>query len=80
MGLLFVAYFFRGEPRIEVSFEVDVNGILTVTAVEGENKRTVVINSEKGRLSSEEIQRMVEEAKEREEDDRAVCKPTMLVC
>lgn len=62
----------RGVPQIEVTFEVDVNGILTVTAVDKGtgNKESVVITSEKGRLSEDDIKRMVEEAKEREEEDR----------
>ncbi|KAH3758540.1 heat-shock protein 70 [Pelomyxa schiedti] len=64
----------RGTPQIEVTFEVDVNGILTVTAMDKDsgNKESVVITSDKGRLTEEQIKRMVEEAKEREEEDRLV--------
>lgn len=54
----------RGVPQIEVTFEVDANGILSVTAVEKstgkENK--ITITNDKGRLSKEEIDRMVQEA------------------
>ncbi|KAH3756636.1 heat-shock protein 70 [Pelomyxa schiedti] len=61
----------RGTPQIEVTFEVDVNNILTVTAVDKGTgrKEVLVITSEKGRLSEEQIKRMVQEAKDREEDD-----------
>ena len=56
----------RGVPQIEVSFEVDANGILQVSA---EDKGTgkaekITITAEKGRLSEEDIERMVREAEE----------------
>jgi endoplasmic reticulum chaperone BiP len=62
----------RGIPQIEVTFEVDANGILQVTA---EDKGTgkaekITITSESGRLSEEEIQRMIKEAKEYEGEDQ----------
>merc|ERR1711971_535352 len=64
----------RGVPQIEVSFEVDANGILQVSA---EDKGTgkaekITITAEKGRLSEEEIERMVAEAEEFAEEDRKV--------
>ena len=64
----------RGVPQIEVSFEVDANGILQVSA---EDKGTgkveqVTITAEKGRLSEDEINLMVYEAKEFEEEDKKV--------
>merc|ERR1711971_465194 len=64
----------RGVPQIEVSFEVDANGILQVSA---EDKGTgkaekITITAEKGRLSEEEIERMVNEAEEFAEEDRKV--------
>jgi endoplasmic reticulum chaperone BiP len=64
----------RGVPQIEVSFEVDVNGILQVSAVEkGTNKReAITITADKGRLSPEEIERMVREAEEFAEEDKEV--------
>merc|ERR1711998_91940 len=63
----------RGVPQIEVSFEIDANGILNVGA---EDKGTgkaekITITNDKGRLSQEEIERMVQEAEEfQEEDDK----------
>ena len=56
----------RGQPQIEVTFEVDANGILNVAAEEkGTGKKEkIVIASQKGRLSDEEIERMVREAEE----------------
>merc|ERR1712086_1194368 len=64
----------RGVPQIEVSFEVDANGILQVAA---EDKGTgkaekITITSEKGRLSEEDIERMVKEAEEFAEEDKKV--------
>jgi heat shock protein 5 len=64
----------RGVPQIEVSFEVDANGILQVSA---EDKGTgkaekITITAEKGRLSDEDIERMVREAEEYAEEDRKV--------
>lgn len=63
----------RGTPQIEVTFEIDVNGILTVTATDKAtgNIEQVTITSEKGRLSEEEIQRMLKEAEEMAEQDKA---------
>ena len=64
----------RGVPQIDVTFEVDANGILQVSA---EDKGTgkaekITITAEKGRLSEEEIERMVQEAEEFAEEDRQV--------
>merc|ERR1719214_179595 len=54
----------RGVPQIEVTYDIDANGILNVTSVEKstgkENK--ITITNDKGRLSKEEIEKMVEEA------------------
>lgn len=63
----------RGVPQIEVTFDIDANGILNVTAVEKstnkENK--ITITNDKGRLSKEDIERMVNEAeKYRAEDEK----------
>jgi len=62
----------RGSPQIQVTFEIDVNGILTVTALEkaSGNVESVTITAEKGRLSDEEIQRMLKEAEEMAEQDK----------
>ena len=62
----------RGQPQIEVTFDVDENSILTVSAVEkatGKSEKIVVTN-DSGRLSKEEIERMLREAKEFEEQDK----------
>merc|ERR1712124_145734 len=64
----------RGVPQIEVTFEVDANGILQVSA---EDKGTgkaekITITAEKGRLSEEEIERMIKEAEEYAEEDKKV--------
>lgn len=63
----------RGVPQIEVTFDIDANGILNVSAVDKstgkENK--ITITNDKGRLSKEEIERMVQEAdKYKADDDR----------
>ncbi len=62
----------RGQPQIEVTFEVDANGILSVSAIEkGSGKsEKIQINNDKGRLTPEEIERMVKEAEEFAEEDR----------
>ncbi|KAK2809497.1 hypothetical protein FQN50_003765 [Emmonsiellopsis sp. PD_5] len=64
----------RGVPQIEVSFELDANGILKVTAGDkGTGKaESITITNDKGRLSQEEIDRMVAEAAEFAEEDKAM--------
>uniref|UniRef100_A0A4W3KCL0 Heat shock cognate 71 kDa protein-like n=1 Tax=Callorhinchus milii TaxID=7868 RepID=A0A4W3KCL0_CALMI len=61
----------RGVPQIEVTFDIDANGILNVSAVDKstgkENK--ITITNDKGRLSKEEIERMVNEADEYKAED-----------
>jgi len=61
----------RGMPQIEVSFDVDANGILSVSAHDKATgkSQTITITSEKGRLSEAEIERMVSEAEEFAEQD-----------
>ncbi|KAG6472334.1 hypothetical protein ZIOFF_069794 [Zingiber officinale] len=64
----------RGTPQIEVTFEVDANGILNVKAEDkgtGKSEK-ITITNEKGRLSQEEIDRMVREAEEFAEEDKKV--------
>ncbi|KAF2201912.1 heat shock protein 70 [Delitschia confertaspora ATCC 74209] len=63
----------RGVPQIEVTFELDANGILKVSAVDkGTNKKEeITITNDKGRLTAEEIERMVEEAEKYAEEDKA---------
>ncbi|KZF21138.1 hsp70-like protein C [Xylona heveae TC161] len=64
----------RGVPQIEVSFELDANGILKVTAGDkGTGKsESITITNDKGRLTQEEIDRMVSEAEKFAEEDKAV--------
>eukprot|EP01033_Poteriospumella_lacustris_P007711 gene7711-5542_t len=64
----------RGVPQIEVTFEIDANGILQVSAADkGTGKaEKITITADKGRLSEEEIERMVREAEEFAEEDKKV--------
>ncbi|KAA3470260.1 luminal-binding protein 5-like [Gossypium australe] len=64
----------RGTPQIEVTFEVDANGILNVKAEDKGTHKTekITITNDKGRLSQEEIDRMVREAEEFAEEDKKV--------
>jgi len=61
----------RGVPQIEVTFDIDANGILNVSASEKatgrENK--ITITNDKGRLSKEEIERMVQDAEKYKGED-----------
>ncbi|QPG75509.1 Hsp70 chaperone [Brettanomyces nanus] len=61
----------RGVPQIEVTFDIDANGILNVSAVEkGTGKsQKITITNDKGRLSKEEIDKMVSEAEKFKADD-----------
>merc|ERR1711922_110179 len=54
----------RGVPQIEVSFEIDANGILQVSAEDKGtgNKNKITITNDKGRLSNEDIEKMVADA------------------
>lgn len=54
----------RGVPQIEVTFEIDENSILSVSAIEkGTNKQeSITISNEKGRLSKDEIEQMIKDA------------------
>merc|ERR1711934_329653 len=54
----------RGQPQIEVTFDIDANGILNVSAVEKSTgkEQKITIKNDKGRLSQDEIDRMVDEA------------------
>lgn len=64
----------RGVPQIEVTFEIDVNGILRVTAEDKGtgNKNNIVINNDQNRLSPEDIDRMINDAEKFAEDDKKV--------
>ncbi|CAJ1030279.1 putative Hsp70 protein/MreB/Mbl protein [Leishmania shawi] len=62
----------RGVPQIEVTFDLDANGILNVSAEEkGTGKRNhITITNDKGRLSKDEIERMVNDASKYEQADK----------
>jgi heat shock 70kDa protein 1/2/6/8 len=67
----------RGSPQIEVTYDIDANGILTVSAVEKSTgkEQKITIKNDKGRLSKEEVERMVQEAEKfKEEDERNAAK------
>nr|AGN32394.1 heat shock protein 70 [Bactrocera correcta] len=61
----------RGVPQIEVTFDLDANGILNVSAKElsSGNAKNITIKNDKGRLSQAEIDRMVNEAERYAEED-----------
>jgi len=62
----------RGISQIEITFSIDINGIINVTAVDlrGNNTKSISINSNKGRLSPEKIKELVEEARLAESKDK----------
>ena len=61
----------RGVPQIEVSFDLDANGIMNIEACDkgSGKKQNITIKNDKGRLSSDDIDRMVEEAEKYKEED-----------
>merc|ERR1712141_423308 len=62
----------RGVPQIEVTFEIDVNGILRVSAEDKGtgNKEKITINNDDKRLTKEEIDRMVQDAEKFATEDQ----------
>lgn len=64
----------RGVPQIEVTFEIDVNGILKVSAEDKGtgNKNSIVINNNQNRLSPEEIERMIKDSEKFADEDKKV--------
>merc|ERR1712027_88340 len=63
----------RGVPQIEVTFDIDANGILNVTAMDKSSgkQNKITITNDKGRLSKEEIEKMVNDAEKfKAEDDK----------
>ena len=62
----------RGVPQIEVTFDVDANGIMNIEACDkgSGKKEKITITNNKGRLSTEEIERMVKEAEENKQEDQ----------
>jgi L1 cell adhesion molecule like protein len=63
----------RGVPQIEITYDVDANGILSVSAVEKSTGKSnsITIKNEKGRLSADDIEKMVSEAEANAESDKA---------
>ncbi|KAI9725513.1 MAG: 70-kilodalton heat shock protein [Chrysothrix sp. TS-e1954] len=63
----------RGVPQIEVTFDMDANGIMNVSALEKGTGKTnkITITNDKGRLSKEEIERMLSDAEKYKEEDEA---------
>lgn len=64
----------RGQPQIEVSFDIDANGILNVTAIEKSSGKEskITITNDKGRLSKEDVERMVNEAEKFKAEDEEI--------
>jgi heat shock protein 1/8 len=63
----------RGVPQIDVTFDIDANGILNVSAVEKSTgkEQKITITNDKGRMSAEEIERLVQEAERYKSQDEA---------
>ncbi|CAF0944117.1 unnamed protein product [Adineta steineri] len=63
----------RGVPQIEVTFDIDANGILNVSAVDKSTGREnkITITNDKGRLSKDDIERMVSDAEKYKKEDDA---------
>ncbi len=64
----------RGQPQIDVSFDVDANGILNVNAMEKSTgkEQKITITNDKGRLSQADIEKMVADAEKYKEDDEKI--------
>lgn len=64
----------RGTPQIEITYEVDANGILSVSAVEKSSGKAekITITNDSNRLSKEDIDKMVEEAEKFKDDDKNI--------
>jgi len=62
----------RGQPQIEITYDVDANGILNVSAVEKSSGKSekITVSNDKGRLSKDDIERMVKEAEKFKEEDK----------
>jgi len=66
----------RGEPQIEVTFDIDANGILNVSAQEKATGKVqkITITNDKGRLSKEDIEKLVKDAEKYKSEDEAMMK------
>ena len=66
----------RGVPQIEVTFDMDANGILNVSAADKSTGKSekITITNDKGRLSKEEIEKMVQDAEKFKDEDEQIRK------
>jgi heat shock protein 1/8 len=66
----------RGTPQIEVTFDLDANGIFNVSAQDKStgNVKSITISNDKGRLSKEDVERLIREAEQHKEADSLVVK------
>jgi L1 cell adhesion molecule like protein len=66
----------RGTPQIEVTFDIDANGILNVSAQDKSTGKvnSITITNDKGRLSKDDVERLVREAEQHKEADELVLK------
>jgi len=66
----------RGVPQIEVTFDIDANGILNVSAVDKASgkQNKITITNDTGRLSKDEIEKMVSDAEKFKEEDEEMAK------
>merc|ERR1712230_42694 len=64
----------RNQPQIEVTFEIDTNGILNVAAEDKSTgkKETITITNDKGRLTEDQIEKMIKEAEQFADEDKKV--------
>ena len=64
----------RGVPQIEITYDLDANGILNVTALEKSSGKSenITVTNDKGRLTEEEIKRMVDDAEKYKDEDNLV--------
>merc|ERR1719301_198811 len=64
----------RGQPQIEVTFEIDSNGILNVGAEDKDTGKSekITITNDKGRLTEEQIEKMIKEAEQFADEDKKV--------
>merc|ERR1712078_521197 len=64
----------RGVPQVEVTFEIDVNGVLRVAAEDkgAGSKESITISNDQNRLTPEDIERMVEDAEKFADEDKAL--------
>eukprot|EP01083_Nonionella_stella_P224346 798690_1 len=63
----------RGQPQIDVTFDIDANGILNVSAMEKSTgkEQKITIKNDKNRMSADEIERLVQEAERYKAEDEA---------